>query len=66
MMIILAVTQLTYPEAAIFVDAAVAIKCFGVSIGGLMIVKVLMPSVIAAVHHQVASPNTRLLGWVLS
>lgn len=27
-----AIAQLTYPRAAVFLDAAIAIKCFGVSI----------------------------------
>jgi len=32
----------------------------------LMIVKSLLPRVIAAIHHRVASPNTRLPDWALS
>lgn len=61
-----AMAELTYPKAAIFIDAAIAIKCFGISISYLMIVKSLLPRVIAAIHHRVASPNTRLPDWALS
>lgn len=61
-----AVAQQTYPEAAIFFDAAIAIKCFGVSISYLIIIKSLMPSVVAAIHHDIASPDTRLPDWALS
>jgi amino acid permease len=31
-----AVAQLTYPKAAIFFDAAIAVKCFGVSIRSVL------------------------------
>jgi len=61
-----AVAKLTYPKAAVFFDAAIAIKCFGVSISYLIIIKSLMPSVVAAIHHDIASPNTRLPDWALS
>jgi amino acid permease len=79
-----AVAELTYPKAAIFFDAAIAIKCFGVSIrwairaftmtvrvdplhlSYLIIIKGLMPNVVAAIHHDIASPDTRLPDWTLS
>ncbi|KAF9778304.1 transmembrane amino acid transporter protein-domain-containing protein [Thelephora terrestris] len=61
-----AVAALTYPKAATFFDAAIAIKCFGVSISYLIIIKSLMPNVVAAIHHDIASPNTRLPDWALS
>ena len=79
-----AVAELTYPKAAIFFDAAIAIKCFGVSIrwavqatatipgvnplhfSYLIIIKSLMPNVVAAIHHDIASPDTRLPDWALS
>jgi amino acid permease len=79
-----AVAELTYPKAAIFFDAAIAIKCFGVSIrwaiqaitvisganpshlSYLIIIKSLMPNVVAAIHHDIASPDARLPDWALS
>lgn len=61
-----AVAELTYPKAALFFDAAIAIKCFGVSVSYLMIIKSLMPSVVAAIHHDVSSPDTHIPDWALS
>lgn len=61
-----AVAELTYPGAAVFLDAAIALKCFGVSISYLIIVKDLMPNVAAAIHHSIASPGSRLPDWALS
>lgn len=61
-----AVAQLTYPKAAVFIDAALATNCFGVSVSYLMIVKSLMPGVVAALHREIGSPNTRLPDWILS
>ncbi|KAJ1946437.1 hypothetical protein FBU59_002030, partial [Linderina macrospora] len=43
-----AVSKLTYPNAAVFFDAAIAIKCFGVSISYLIIFGDLMPEIAAA------------------
>lgn len=40
-----AVSQLTWPSAAIFFDLAIAIKCFGVGISYMLIVGDLMPQV---------------------
>ncbi|EJD41182.1 hypothetical protein AURDEDRAFT_106346 [Auricularia subglabra TFB-10046 SS5] len=51
-----AVAQLTYPRAAVFFDAAIAIKCFGVSISYLIIIKGLMPNVVQSLFH-VLSPH---------
>ncbi|CAG8499653.1 13627_t:CDS:2 [Gigaspora rosea] len=44
-----AVSQLTYPKAALFFDIAIAVKCFGVSISYLIIVGDLMPQVVIAI-----------------
>ncbi|KAI9930046.1 hypothetical protein AWENTII_003490 [Aspergillus wentii] len=41
-----ALSQLTYPNAAVIFDAAIAIKCFGVGISYLIIIGDLMPGVI--------------------
>ncbi|KAK2463582.1 hypothetical protein APHAL10511_004333 [Amanita phalloides] len=60
-----AVAQLTYPRAAVFFDAAVAIKCFGVSISYLIIIKGLMPNVVATVYHDLTSPDTHPPAWAL-
>ena len=43
-----ALSQITYPNAAVFFDAAIAIKCFGVGISYLIIIGDLMPGVISA------------------
>lgn len=32
----------------------------------LIIIKSLMPNVVAAIHHDIASPDTRLPDWALS
>ncbi|KAH9919948.1 transmembrane amino acid transporter protein-domain-containing protein [Amylocystis lapponica] len=50
-----AISELTFPRAAIFFDAAIATKCFGVSISYLIIIKSLMPNVVAAFYHDLAS-----------
>lgn len=61
-----AVAQLTFPQAAVFFDAAIAIKCFGVSIGYLIIIKSLMPNVVASLYHDLTSPSTNPPEWALS
>ncbi|KII87407.1 hypothetical protein PLICRDRAFT_112640 [Plicaturopsis crispa FD-325 SS-3] len=58
------VAELTFPKAAIFFDMAIAIKCFGVSISYLIIVKGLMPSVVASLYHDLAGTNPP--AWALS
>ncbi|KZP01804.1 hypothetical protein CALVIDRAFT_474204 [Calocera viscosa TUFC12733] len=45
------VAQLAFPTASLFFDLAIAIKCFGVSISYLIIIKGLMPQAIRAVYH---------------
>lgn len=65
-----AVAELTFPKAAVFFDAAIAVKCFGVSIryftykclgidvdvtcSYLIIVKSLMPNVVASLYHDLS------------
>ena len=41
-----ALSQITYPNAAVLFDAAIAIKCFGVAISYLIIIGDLMPGVV--------------------
>jgi amino acid permease len=40
-----ALSQITYPNTAVLFDAAIAIKCFGVSVSYLIIIGDLMPGV---------------------
>ncbi|KAL2283856.1 hypothetical protein FJTKL_09621 [Diaporthe vaccinii] len=41
-----ALSQLTYPNAAVIFDAAIAVKCFGVAVSYLIIIGDLMPGVV--------------------
>jgi amino acid permease len=41
-----ALSQITYPNASVIFDAAIAIKCFGVAVSYLIIIGDLMPGVI--------------------
>ena len=41
-----ALSQLTYPNASVIFDAAIAIKCFGVGVSYLIIIGDLMPGVV--------------------
>ena len=41
-----ALSQITYPNAAIIFDAAIAVKCFGVGVSYLIIIGDLMPGVV--------------------
>ncbi|KAJ7656472.1 transmembrane amino acid transporter protein-domain-containing protein [Mycena polygramma] len=59
-----AVSQMTFPKAAVFFDAAIAAKCFGVSISYLIIIKGLMPNVVAALYHDLSSSTPP--AWALS
>jgi amino acid permease len=43
-----ALSQITYPNAAVIFDAAIAIKCFGVAVSYLIIIGDLMPGVVEA------------------
>ncbi|KAI0251815.1 vacuolar amino acid transporter 5 [Lactifluus subvellereus] len=61
-----AIANLTFPRAAVFFDAAIAIKCFGVSISYLIIIKSLLPNVVASLYHDLTSPDTNPPAWALS
>ena len=82
---VFAIATLTFPRAAVFFDAAIAIKCFGVSIrcatthttpdtsasayvadSYLIILKSLIPSVIASLYHDLTSPDTNPPEWALN
>jgi amino acid permease len=41
-----ALSQITYPNAAVIFDTAIAIKCFGVGVSYLIIIGDLMPGVV--------------------
>ncbi|KAG6866586.1 hypothetical protein C0991_002074 [Blastosporella zonata] len=60
------VAQLTFPRAAVFFDAAIAIKCFGVSISYLIIVKGLMPNVVQSFYHVLTPSTTLPPPWMLN
>lgn len=60
-----AVSQLTFPGAAVFFDAAIATKCFGVSISYLIIIKGLMPNVVESLYHALTSESTNPPKWAL-
>ena len=49
-----ALSQITYPNAAVVFDAAIAIKCFGVGVSYLIIIGDLMPGVIRGLSEYAA------------
>ncbi|KAF5387351.1 hypothetical protein D9757_005793 [Collybiopsis confluens] len=59
-----AVAQMTFPKAAVFFDAAIAIKCFGVSISYLIIIKGLTPNVVSSLYHDLS--NKEPPQWMLN
>ncbi|KAI0306057.1 vacuolar amino acid transporter 5 [Multifurca ochricompacta] len=61
-----AVASLTFPRAAVFFDAAIAIKCFGVSSSYLIIIKSLLPNVVASLYHDLTPPDINPPEWALS
>ncbi|KAI8956713.1 transmembrane amino acid transporter protein-domain-containing protein [Daldinia sp. FL1419] len=50
-----ALSQMTYPNAAVIFDAAIAIKCFGVSVSYIIIIGDLMPGVVEGFSARAAS-----------
>ncbi|ELU43692.1 vacuolar amino acid transporter 5 [Rhizoctonia solani AG-1 IA] len=61
-----AVSKITFPSAAVFFDAAIAIKCFGVSISYLIIIKGLMPAVVHSFYHVFTAPDVNPPWWAVS
>lgn len=49
-----ALSQITYPNAAVIFDAAIAIKCFGVGVSYLIIIGDLMPKVVRGFSDDAA------------
>lgn len=54
------VSAITYPKAAVFVDAAIVLKCFGVGVSYLIIIGDLMPRVVTGFTHDIGN-HTYLL-----
>lgn len=54
-----ALSQITYPNAAVIFDAAIAIKCFGVGVSYLIIIGDLMPGV--AIGFSQGAESTPIL-----
>lgn len=50
-----ALSQITYPNAAVIFDAAIAIKCFGVGVSYLIIIGDLMPGVVQGFSQNAAN-----------
>ncbi|KAI1263454.1 transmembrane amino acid transporter protein-domain-containing protein [Xylariaceae sp. FL1019] len=50
-----ALSQLTYPNAAVIFDAAIAIKCFGVGVSYMIIIGDLMPGVVEGFDSRTAA-----------
>ncbi|RFU32422.1 hypothetical protein B7463_g3930, partial [Scytalidium lignicola] len=50
-----ALSQITYPNAAVIFDAAIAIKCFGVGVSYLIIIGDLMPGVVRGFNENAGS-----------
>ncbi|MCJ1338445.1 hypothetical protein MMC09_003733 [Bachmanniomyces sp. S44760] len=50
-----ALSQITYPNAAVIFDFAIAIKCFGVGVSYLIIIGDLMPGVVLGFSENAAS-----------
>ena len=47
-----ALSQITYPNAAVIFDAAIALKCFGVGVSYLIIIGDLMPGVVRGLSDE--------------
>ncbi|KAI9672623.1 MAG: hypothetical protein M1831_000058 [Alyxoria varia] len=47
-----ALSQITYPNASVIFDAAIAIKCFGVGVSYLIIIGDLMPGVVEGISRD--------------
>lgn len=52
-----ALSQITYPNAAVIFDAAIAIKCFGVGVSYLIIIGDLMPGVVLGFTDEDGLPR---------
>lgn len=50
-----ALSQMTYPNAAVIFDAAIAIKCFGVGVSYMIIIGDLMPGVVEGFDSSATS-----------
>ncbi|KAK5136679.1 hypothetical protein LTR08_002332 [Meristemomyces frigidus] len=59
-----ALSQLTYPNAAVLFDAAIAVKCFGVGVSYLIIIGDLMPGVVRGFGYGEAGWAVDRQFWV--
>lgn len=62
-----ALSQITYPNAAVVFDAAIAIKCFGVGVSYLIIIGDLMPGVVRGFNSSIGDDASFLVDrhfWV--
>ncbi|KAK4988313.1 hypothetical protein LTR28_013971 [Elasticomyces elasticus] len=59
-----ALSQITYPNAAVMFDAAIAIKCFGVGISYLIIIGDLMPGVVKGFNGEVEGFLVQRRFWI--
>lgn len=50
-----ALSQITYPNAAVIFDAAIAVKCFGVGVSYMIIIGDLMPGVIMGLSDHASN-----------
>lgn len=56
-----ALSQITYPNAAVVFDAAITIKCFGVGVSYLIIIGDLMPGVVRGFSSNVDGSGAQYL-----
>lgn len=50
-----ALSQITYPKAAVIFDTAIAVKCFGVGVSYLIVIGDLMPGVVRGFSEDAGS-----------
>lgn len=56
-----ALSQITYPNAAVIFDAAITVKCFGVGVSYLIIIGDLMPGVVRGFSSNVDNSGAQYL-----
>ncbi|KAJ3191101.1 hypothetical protein HK101_008080, partial [Irineochytrium annulatum] len=59
-----AVSKITYPAAAVWFDLAIAVKCFGVSISYLVIIRDLVPGIVRAIFPETFPEGSS--SWLVS
>ena len=56
-----ALSQITYPNAAVLFDAAITVKCFGVGVSYLIIIGDLMPGVVRGFAKDIDETGAQYL-----